>query len=97
MIVVRNTFQVHPGQMKHAVEVAKEGRAVMQRLGFPVRLSVDVVSDFYTLVLENELPSLSDYDALVPKTFGDPEWQKWYQGFTPLVRCGRREVFRTVD
>ena len=28
--------------------------------------------------------------------FQDPDWRTWYGSFTPLVRSGRREVFRIV-
>jgi hypothetical protein len=98
MIIVRNTFQIFPERMKDAVALAKEGRTLVKRLGFPVpRLSVDVAAEFYTLVLETEFASLTDFDARLPQNFGNPEWQAWYARFTPLIKSGRREIFRVVD
>jgi hypothetical protein len=98
MIVVRNTFLVHPTHMKEAVALAKEGKTLVQRLGFPVpRVCVDVAAEFYTLVLETEFASLADFDARLPQNFASSEWQDWYARFTPLVRGGRREIFRVVE
>ena len=98
MILVRNTFLVQPTQMKEAVALAKEGRAIVQRLGFPIpRISVDVAAEFYTMVLETEFESLSDFEARLPQNFASAEWQAWYARFTPLVRGGRREIFRVVE
>ena len=98
MIVVRNTFYIHPDRMKDAVVLAREGRALVKRLGFPVpRVTVDLAAEFYTLVLETEFASLTDFEARLPKNFASEEWQAWYARFTPLVRSGRREIFRVVD
>lgn len=98
MIVVRNTFLVQPTRMKEAVALAKEGRTLVQRLGFPVpRVYVDVAAEFYTLVVETEFASLADFENRLPQNFASSEWQDWYARFTPLVRAGRREVFRVVE
>lgn len=98
MIVVRNTFHVHPERMKDAVALAKEGRILVERLGFPIpRVMVDVAAEFYTLVLDTEFASLTDFDARLPQNFANPEWQAWYAKFTPLVTGGRREIFRVVE
>ncbi|HEV2643165.1 MAG TPA: hypothetical protein VGT98_10675, partial [Candidatus Elarobacter sp.] len=98
MIVVRNTFHIQAGQMKRAVEVAKQGRAVFQKIGLPVpRFYVDVASEFYTLVLESDYPNLGAVEQQMSQIFENADWQKWYEGFTPLVRNGRREIFRTVE
>jgi len=98
MIIVRNTFQIVPGRMKDAVALAREGRALVERLGFPVpRVTVDVAAEFYTLVLDTEFPSLADFEARLPQNFASAEWQAWYAKFTQLVRGGRREIFRDVE
>ena len=98
MIVVRNTFSIHPGRMKDAIALAREGRALVERLGFPVpRLTVDIATDFYTLVLETEFSSLADFETRLPQNFANHEWQAWYATFTELVDGGRREIFRVVE
>lgn len=97
MIIVRNTFRVKPSRMKEAVQLARDGRAIVERLGFPVpRISVDIASRFYTLVLETEFESLADFETRLPQNTASPEWQEWYQRFTTLVRSGRREIFRVI-
>lgn len=97
MIIVRNTFRVKPTRMKEAVQLARDGRAIVERLGFPVpRISVDIASRFYTLVLETEFASLADFENRLPQNLASAEWQEWYQRFTALVRSGRREIFRVV-
>jgi len=98
MVIVRNTFSVDPTRMKDAIAIAKEGREIVQRLGFPVpRLSVDVASDFYTLVLETEFESLADFEGRMPLNTSSPVWQAWYARFTELIRGGRREIFRVIE
>jgi hypothetical protein len=98
MIIVRNTFSVDPTQMKDAVALAKEGRDIVRRIGFPVpRLSVDVAAEFYTLVFETEFASLADFDSRLPQNLASNEWQAWYTRFTAMIRGGRREIFRVVD
>ena len=98
MIVVRNTFRIQPGRMKEAVALATEGRALVERLGFPVpRVMVDVAAEFYTLVLDTEFASLADFEARLPQNFANADWQAWYARFTGLVRGGRREIFRVVE
>ncbi|HEY9228935.1 MAG TPA: hypothetical protein VIP11_19950 [Gemmatimonadaceae bacterium] len=98
MIVVRNSFSVDPTRMKEAITMAKDGRDIVKRLGFPVpRLGVDLAAEFYTLVLETEFASLADFESRLPQNFASTEWQQWYTRFTALVRGGRREIFRIVE
>lgn len=98
MIVVRNTFHIRAGQMKRAVELTTDGRATFQKIGLPApRFYVDVAAEFYTLVLETEHPTLAAVEQQFSQIFQNEDWQKWYQQLTPLVRNGRREIFRTVD
>jgi hypothetical protein len=98
MIVVRNVFDIAPGQMKRAIGVAKAGRDLADRLDFPKpRLSVDVTGEFYTLVLETTFADLADFEQRVQRNFASDEWQTWYQEFTSTVRSGRREIFRVVE
>jgi hypothetical protein len=98
MIVVRNTFHIRAGQMKKAVELTTKGRGTFAKMGLPSpRTFVDVASEFYTLVIENEYASLDAFEKQMGQIFNDPDWQDWYQQLTPLVRNGRREIFRSVD
>jgi hypothetical protein len=97
MIVIRNIFQIRAGSMKQAIELAKSGQELMNKDTFPKsRILTDIASDFYTLVLETECASLADFEQGIGKSFGNAEWQAWYQQFTPLIQSGRREIFQIV-
>jgi len=98
MIIVRNTFSIQPTRMKEAVALVKAGRVLVKQIGFPVpRVSVDFAADMYTLVMETEFASLSDFETRLPKNFDNAEWQAWYAQFTQLILGGRREIFRVID
>ncbi len=98
MLLIRNIFQIRAGSMKQALEVMKRGDALMKKGPFPrSRALTDVAADFYTLVLETEVESLAEFEKGTAETFANPEWQAWYQQFTPLIQSGRREIFRIVE
>jgi hypothetical protein len=99
MIVVRNVFQLKYGKAREALAVMKEGVAIHKRLateGSP-RLLTDVTGRHYTLVLEMTLPSLAAFEAMVPRVFGDKEFQANSQKMVPLVESGHREIFTIVE
>lgn len=98
MIVIRNTFQIEPDQMKQAVELVKHHRELSKKIGFPVtRIMTDLVGNFYTLVLEIEAGSMAEMETGMQKIMTNPEWQKSYPQLRKLIRSGRREVFTVVD
>jgi hypothetical protein len=43
------------------------------------------------------LPSLAALEAMVPRVFGDSEFQANYQKMVPWVESGHREVFTIVE
>lgn len=97
MILVRDVFRLHFGKAREAVALAKEGKEIERRLGYPVgRILTDLVGEYYTLVFESEFESLAAFERTVNEGFQDPEWKQWYARFLPLARDGHREVFRIV-
>jgi len=96
MIVVRNIFQIKAGMMKQAVALIREGPPMTQREVVRTRALTDLVSDFYTLVLEMECETLGDFEKAMQTSFASAEWQAWYQRLTPLVQSGRRELMSVV-
>jgi hypothetical protein len=95
MIIVRDVFQLHFGKSKEALSLMREGRKLELKLGYPVsRLLTDVAGTYYTLVSESNFESLADFEKVMNFT---PEWREWFAKFTPLVREGRREIFRVVE
>jgi hypothetical protein len=99
MIVVRNVFQLKYGKAREALAVMKEGVAFQKRLAAEgsARLLTDVTGRHYTLVLEMTLPNLAALEAMVPRIFGDKEFQANYQKMVPLVESGHREIFTIVE
>ena len=99
MIVVRNVFQLKFGKAKDALALWKEGRQIAQRTGSGgnMKAMTDLVGRFYTLVMEEQYPSLSDMEREMQSETGAEEWKGWYQKFVPLVESGYREVFTLVE
>jgi hypothetical protein len=62
-----------------------------------MRAMTDLVGPFYTLVMEEQYPSLSDMEREMQSEVGAEEWKTWYQKFVPLVESGYREVFTLVE
>jgi NIPSNAP protein len=99
MIVVRNVFQLKFGKAKDALALWKEGREIAKRTGSgeAMRAMTDLVGPFYTLVMEEEYPSLAEMEREMQSEMGAEEWKGWYQKFIPLVESGYREVFTLVE
>ncbi|MDQ5857630.1 MAG: NIPSNAP family protein [Acidobacteriota bacterium] len=99
MIVVRNVFQLKFGKAKDALALWKEGREIARRTGSgeKMRAMTDLVGSFYTLVMEEEFPSLADMEREMQSEMGAEEWKGWYQKFVPLVESGYREIFTVVE
>ena len=98
MIVVRDVFHLHFGKTRDALALMKEGRAIEQRMGYPLsRVLVDMTGTYCTLVNESPFESLADLEAVLGKMGQNPDWRAWYARFVPLVREGRREVYRVVE
>ena len=95
MIVVRNVFHLKFGKAREAVAIMKDGIAIQKRLGSDLssRLLTDVTGQYYTLVLELMVPSLTALETTQPRIMGDKDWQANYQKFVPLVESGHREIF----
>ena len=94
MIVVRNTFTAKPGQASKLLTHMKE-LAVAGNLR-NVRFLTDVEGDFNQVVMEHEVESLSDFEALMQRYGTDPQIREKAKGYTEYWLTGRRELFRTV-
>lgn len=98
MIVVRDIFQLEFGKAKEATALLEQGREALARHGYPAeRLLVDLTGDSYTLVMESTFDDLASFESTIAAAGASDGWQDVYKRFTPLVRSGRREVFRIVE
>lgn len=98
MIVVRDIFHLKFGKAKEAKALMAEAMDIMKKFGFtPGRLLTDLTGKSYRLIMESEVESLSELEAILKKAFGNEEWEKWYQKFIPLVESGEREMLSVVN
>ncbi len=99
MVIVRDVFQIDPEHMKEAKEWARENREMSKRAGFgsATRILTDLVGNYYTLVLEHEFQSLTEFENGLQKFMSNPEWQQSYTKMRKAVWGGHREVLSLVD
>jgi hypothetical protein len=98
MIIVRDIFQLHFGKAKEAIALMQEMREFERAKGYPVsRILTDVTGNYYTLVSESQFEKLGDLETALSEISKDKKWRDNYERFIPLVREGRREVFRVVE
>lgn len=96
MFLVRELMYCKPGKVRAMVDKFRALNKVVQTHGYkPFRLSTDVSGErFWTIVIESEVQSLSDYQAMEEKVMADPEAGKAMEGYHDLVESGRRELYR---
>lgn len=94
VILVRNVFELHFGKAREALAVLAERSNV--QVNMPQgRVLTDLTGPFYTVVLEFEFESLVAMEQEMGRRAAG--WQDWYAKLTPLVRQGRREIYRIVE
>lgn len=98
MIIVRDVFNIRPDQMKEAKALLHQVKELNTRLGIPLgKVMTDLTGSFYTLVLETDYPSLTEYEKALPKVFENQDWQTVYGKFRPMIQSGQREIFSVVE
>ncbi len=98
MITVRDIFHLKFGKAKDAKSLINEFKEIGKKVNFPVgRVLTDLVTNHsYTLVLESDWKSLSDWENSMKDGTGMDEWQKWYQKFIPLCESAKREIYNVL-
>jgi hypothetical protein len=92
MIVIRNTFTAKPGQAGKLVNQMKEVAAAGNLRN--LRFLTDLAGDFNQVVMEHEVESLSEFEAILQKYMTDPQVREKAKGYTDLWLTGKRELFR---
>ena len=95
---VRDVFRCKPGKAKELVARFKETVPAMEREdGFRnVQLMVDVVADYWTVVLEAEFDSLAQFEKHLGEFGTRPEVRTAMAGYMELVEGGHREIWRIL-
>jgi len=98
MIVVRVIFHLKFGMAKKASEALRNGRTIIEKnTDVPMRILSDITGKSYTFVTEMTFKSLADFETSLAKNFSNPDWQKWYDSFIPLVDSSYREIMNVVE
>jgi hypothetical protein len=98
MIVVRDIFHLKFGQSKEAVSIWKQIRQLQPSTGYgKARMLTDFAGGrYYTLVLESEWDSVSEWEAEMRRGMGDPQWRALYSKIVPLTESGKREILSVI-
>lgn len=96
MYVVRDIFRCKPGKAKELVGKFKKSIKSMEQLdGFAnIRLMVDAVADYWTVVLESDVATLEQFERHMAEWGARPDVREAMEGYMELVEGGRREIFR---
>ena len=94
MYMVRDIFQCKPGKAKELVNKFKQTIPFMEEQHLKnVKIMTDVVSNYWTVVLEGEVESLAAFENR--KGFTSQEKVKEIMtGYMDLVEGGKREIFQ---
>ena len=97
MIVSRTVFRLKFGKAKEAIELIHEAKKISGEQGFKFgRAFADITGPSYTIVLETEAESLTDFENQLNKVFSNDEWKKWYQKFMPLIESSHRDLYKVI-
>ena len=98
MFVVRDVFRCKPGKAKELVEKFKRTVQSMEEHDrfTNIRIMVDAVADYWTVVLEADMATLDDFERHMNEFGARPEVREAMAGYMDLVIEGRREIFRLV-
>ncbi|MDA1096480.1 MAG: hypothetical protein O3B84_04405 [Chloroflexi bacterium] len=101
MIVVRDVFRAKYGMGGQLEDLFKEVFPIFEQTfkevgGGKPRLLEDLSGDFFTLVTEYTLPSLSVWEAVREKMFTDSRFEGWFERMLPLVESGNRQFWNVV-
>ena len=98
MYQVRDVFRCKPGKAKDLASRFRQLIPGMERDDHfrNCRVMVDVVADYWTVVVEAEFEKLEDFERHMAEFSSRPEVAKVLAGYMDLVDGGRREIYRIV-
>jgi len=95
MYLVRDVFRTKPGKAKELVKKFKEAFPYLPKVegGQNYRVMTDVVSNYWTVVVESEVEDMSVFMNKVRGATSSPEVASIMRGYLELVEGGHREIF----
>ena len=96
MFIIRDVFRCKPGKAMELVERFMRSIPVRERDDrfTNVRVMVDAVADYWTVVLEADCASLADFERHLREFGGRPDVREATAGYMDLVESGHREIWR---
>jgi|ERR1044072_130245 hypothetical protein len=98
MIIIRDVFRCKPGKAKVLIEQFKTAMPLMigeENMG-KMRILVDAVSTYWTVVIESEAESLAEFEKRTSEMEPSAEAEKAMEGYMDNVDGGYREIFRVA-
>ncbi|MCW8811899.1 MAG: hypothetical protein OQJ93_08150 [Ignavibacteriaceae bacterium] len=93
MYLIRDTFHCKPGMAKELVKKFKQTIPFMKEQNMHnTRLMTDVVSNYWTVVLELEVETLAEFENHKGFT-SQPKVKEIMKDYMTLVKGGKREIF----
>ena len=93
MYLVRDTFKCKPGKAKELVNKFKQTIPFMEEQNLKnTKILTDVVSNYWTVVLESEVETLAEFENRRGFT-SKPKVQEIMKDYMTLVEGGKREIF----
>ena len=98
MLLIRDIFRCKPGKARQVAEKFKQALPAFEAHdGFRnARVMVDLVADYWTVVMEAEVDDLAQFDSHMQSYGSRPEVQEALAGYLDLVEGGRREIYRIL-
>lgn len=91
MILVRDVFQAKYGRGDELVALFKELKELMPQ--YNIRILTDMSGTFFTVVTEEEVESLSEWERITAEIFDTPGFGDWFARMMPLVESGQRNFY----
>ena len=95
MYLVRDVFTTKPGKAKELVKKFKEALPYLPKVegGKNYRVMTDVVSNYWTVVVESEVDDMAAFLGKVRSATSSEELAAIMKGYLDLVDGGYREIF----
>lgn len=99
MYLIRDVFRCKPGK---AAALAAKFKVTIPSMetqdGFSnIRIMVDYVAAYWTVVLQAEVEDFSAFDRHMKAYSARPEVKEALAGYMDLVDGGHREIYRIID
>ncbi len=93
MLLIRDVFRTKPGKAKELVKKFKQVMPLMETKLKNTRIMTDIVSTYWTVVVESEVESLADFEKEARTTTAPDEVKEIMKDYMTLVDGGHREIY----